>query len=126
MKRCWIGLGLLLVLLAAGVAVTWAMDSIHDPIAEDLNQAAECILLGDWDSAERFFLQARGEWEKWENFRACFADHNPVEEIGANLAMAEIYRAAREDVAFAAACAEAAEKIEAVGDAHGLFWWNVL
>lgn len=124
MKRSWIGLIVLLVLLACSLLVTWAMDTIHDPIAEDLEQAAECALLGDWGNANRFCRRAAEAWEEWNHFRSCFADHTPVEEIQAELSAIEVYRAAQENVAFAAACAETAEKIEAVGDAHGLLWWN--
>lgn len=126
MKRSWIGFALLVLLLMAGLAVTWAMDAIHDPIAEDLAQAAECALLGDWANAERFSRQAEESWEKWEHFRACFADHTPVEEVSAGFAEVHAYRAAEEHADFAAACGSLAEKVEAVGDAHGLFWWNVL
>lgn len=126
MKRSWIGFALLLVLLGGSLAVTWVMDAIHDPIAEDLEQAAECALLGDWVNAAIFSQRAEKNWEEWEHFRGCFADHTPIEEIDGFFATVEVYCAAQEDVAFAAACAETAEKVEAVGDAHGLFWWNVL
>lgn len=126
MKRSWIGLGMLLVLLAAALLTTWAMDELHDPIADDLEQAAEYALLEDWDNAFVFYNRAVGKWEKWEHFRACFADHTPIEEISAALAELQIYAIARENAAFAAACAETAEKVEAVGEAHGLVWWNVL
>ena len=52
MKRCWFGAGLLIVLLAVSLGVTWGMDKIHEPIAADLKQAAECAELGDWHNAE--------------------------------------------------------------------------
>ena len=47
MKRCWFGAGLLIALLVVSLGVTWGMDKIHEPIAADLNQAAECAELGD-------------------------------------------------------------------------------
>ena len=126
MKRSWFGFGILLVLLIAALLTTWAMDEIHEPIAGDLEQAAEFALLDDWENAELFYSRAAEKWEKWEHLRACFADHTPVEEISAELAELEIYGIARENAAFAAACAETAEKGEAVGEAHGLVWWNIL
>ena len=126
MKRSWFGFGILLVLLIAALLTTWAMDEIHEPIAGDLEQAAEYALLDDWENAELFYGRAAGKWEKWEHFRACFADHTPVEEISAAMAELEVYGIARENAAFAAACAETAEKVEAVGEAHGLVWWNFL
>lgn len=126
MKRSWIGLLLLLVLLAGGLLTTWAMDRIHAPIEADLKQAAECAVLGDWVNADHFFRQAHDRWEKWEHFRACFADHTPAEEIDAEFAMLEVYCFTQEDAAFAAGCCKLARKAAAVGEAHGLVWWNVL
>ena len=40
MKRSWIGFVLLLVLLAGGIAATWGMAKCHEPIARDLENAA--------------------------------------------------------------------------------------
>lgn len=126
MKRSWMGLGLLLVLLAVSLLVTWAMERIHEPISGDLEQAAVFALTGNWDNGEDSFQKARVTWEKWAHFRACFADHNPMEEIEAGFAELEAYGAAREEVAFAAAAKALARKVAAVGEAHGLVWWNVL
>lgn len=125
MKRCWFGVGLLVVLLAVSLAVTWAMGSIHEPISENLQQAAEQTLLGDLTQGRALAVKARAGWEKWEHFRACFADHTPVEEIGAGFAELETYGAAGEDAAFAAKSAELAQQVKAVGEAHGLVWWNL-
>ena len=126
MKRSWIGFGLLVVLLAASVLVTWGMGRIHQPIVEDLQRAAQAALEEDWENGERFFASAQGQWEKWEHLRACFADHSPVEEIDAAFSELAVYCAARENAAFAAGCMETGEKVAAVGEAHGLVWWNIL
>jgi len=126
MKRSWIGLILLLILLAGGILSTWAMDEIHTPIEEQLNQAAECVLLGDWENGDLLFLQAQGDWKRSQHFRACFADHTPVEEADAEFAQLEVYRLTREDAAFAAGCRALARKTAAIGEAHEMVWWNVL
>lgn len=126
MKRSWIGLGLLLVLLAVGIVTTWAMDKIHGPIEGQLQQAAAFALGGNWEQADAVARQALSDWDKWEHFRACLSDHTPVEEIDAGLEELKIYAAARENAAFAAACAELGRKIAAVGEAHTLVWWNIL
>lgn len=126
MKRCWFGVGLLVVLLAVSLAVTWGMREIHRPIAADLNQAAECAKLGDWVNAESFSRRAEESWHKWEHFRDCFADHTPTEEVSAELSAMAASRQERETAEFAASCARAAKMVQAVGDAHGLYWWNLL
>lgn len=125
MKRSWIGFFLLLVLLAGSIVVTWAMARIHDPIEADLQQAAEYAMAGDWEKADRYFRQGYSRWETWAHFRACFADHTPMEEIEANFAMLEAYRDTKENAAFAAGCSQLARQVAAVGEAHGLVWWNL-
>ena len=126
MKRCWFGVGLLALLLAVSLGVTWGMDKIHEPIAADLLQAAECGSLGDWHNAEVFSRRAESAWNRWERFRACFADHTPTEEVSAELAAMGTARQEREAGDFAASCARAAKMVQAVGDAHALCWWNLL
>ena len=126
MKRGAIGLGLLVFLLAAGLLVTWGMDHCHDRIAEDLEDAAEHALMGDWEQAEKLSQGAEKDWERCWNFSASFADHEPMEEIDGLFAQLEIYEKAREKTSFAAACAELSRRVEAMGEAHGLTWWNLL
>lgn len=126
MKRSWMGLGLLLLLLALGLLTTWVMGNIHEPVARNLEQAAEFTSQGNRTAASACFVQARTNWEQWSRLRSCLADHSPVEEIDAAFARLQVYCAAREDAAFAADCRELAKKVAAVGDAHGLLWWNLL
>lgn len=125
MKRSWMGAGLLLVLLIGGLLVTYFMAKIHDPIARDLKASGEQALSGNWAQAEELSRKAARSWEETELFRACFADHGPMEEIDACFAQLEIYLRMKEETAFAAACAETARKAEAMGEAHGLVWENI-
>lgn len=126
MKRSWIGFALLVIMLLGSILVTWQMTKIHEPIGKNLTMAAEAALDLDWDSAEAFFLQAETAWKKWEHFRACAADHNPVEEIDASMEMLKIFRDSRDVISFAAGCRELTRKVLAVGEAHELVWWNLL
>lgn len=126
MRRSWIGFFLLLVLLLLGLFATRKMQAIHEPIAVQLQQAAYWSSLEDWETAEAFFQRAEKNWKKSERFRACLADHNPIEDIDAAFAMLEVYCAAEEETAFEGACRELARKVAAVGEAHGLVWWNLL
>lgn len=116
---------MLVVLLCASWASSWAMMHIHDPISGTLQQAGERTLQGDLTGGRALAVQAKAGWEKWDHFRACFADHTPVEEITAGFAELESYGAAGEDAAFAAKSAELARQVQAVGEAHGLVWWNI-
>ena len=126
MKRVWFGAGLLIVLLGIRLAVTWCMDNIHRPIADDLKQAAQCAELGNRKNAEGLSRRAEEVWNRWEHFRACFADHTPTEEVSAELSAMDTARQERETADFAASCARAAKMVKAVGAAHVLCWWNLL
>lgn len=126
MKRSWFGAALLLFFLLSGLLITRAMGDIHDPISQDLITAGEYALTENWEMAEAFFQKARQSWEKNRLFRSCFADHNPVEEIESSLAQLEVYARMKEETAFAASCGEISRKIQAIGEAHGLVWENIL
>lgn len=126
MKRGWIGLGLLAVLLVGGLLVTWRMDRCHDAIAQNLDDAADSALAEDWTAAAALAQQAKHDWETGWNFSAAFADHEPMEEIDSQFAQLAVYGSARDGISFAAVCAQLARQVEAMGDAHGLTWWNLL
>lgn len=126
MKRSWIGFFLLLVLLAAGMGSTWAMDRIHAPVAGQLRQAAAEAAAEHWEDAAEALDRAKAQWKKWEHFRACFVDHGPAEEITAGLEALTVFCEAREKTAFRGACLELAKQVEALGEAHGIYWWNLL
>lgn len=126
MKRCWFGVILLLLLLLASILTTVFMTRIHKDVEADLNRAAQCALDGDWEEADRYFLQAKRTWKSWEHFRTSFADHTPVEEADADFAATQVYGYTRQDVSFASACLQLARQVAAVGEAHAFFWWNIL
>ena len=125
MKQSWLGLALLIVLLAVSVAVTGFMTRIHEDISLDLEQSAQCALLGDWDNTSLFLGRASRGWEKWAHLRTCFADHGETEKIDAALASLAVWRQAKDATAYRAACAALVRQVQALGEAHELTWWNV-
>lgn len=126
MKRSAMGFVLLLVLLALCIMVTVAMIRIHEPIEAHLLQAADQATAGDWEKTGRFFRQAEEQWKKWENFRSCVADHNPVEEIDAAFEMLKVFCAEEDKLSFVSGCLDLARKVAAVGETQELVWWNLL
>ncbi len=126
MKRCWFGLGLLVVLLGVSLAVSWGMDAVHRPISEQLGQAAADVQGGNPERAQAEFRKAQTDWEKWAHFRGCFADHTPTEAVDQELAATRWAGALAQWPEFAAACARAAKMVEAIGAAHACNWWNLL
>lgn len=109
MKRLWVGIILLLILLAGTMAVTVAMDRIYAPMVEALEA-------GDLEAAEE-------RYGRWRQLTAAFADHGPMEEMDALFARAEI---CKDDQERKALCAELAQRAKAMSNAHSPTWWNLL
>ena len=124
MKRCLFGFVLLMVLLMLCLGVTALMARLHEPIAEILTQAAD-LADRDLDGAVALAEGAKAAWEEAEPLSACFADHNPMEEINQEFAQLEIFAREGEAMAFAAACGSLAEKLQAMSDAHSLQWRTI-
>ncbi len=126
MKRSRFGAWLLIFLLAVSLLSSWAMEQVHAPVAADLEAAGQAALSGSWDRAAAHMNAASNRWTRWQGLRCCFADHGPSEQIDAALAELRQYAAAGEPTAFAAAAARTACQVEAIWQAHGLKWWNLL
>ena len=126
MYRGWFGLGILTVLLALGLWVSVLMDSIHAPISQQLETAAQQTLSGDVAAGHATALHARESWDKYWRFSAAFSDHAPMDEIDGLFAQMESYAHADSAREFAACCSRISMLVEAVTEAHRLTWWNLL
>ena len=126
MVRCWIGIGVLAVFLALGLWIGEEMDTTHGRISQDLQQAAEQTLTGETERGILLAQQARQRWEDARRGTACVADHEPMDEIDGLFAKLEVYARQRQMPEFAACCARISALVQAVGEAHGAQWWNLL
>ncbi len=126
MKRCWIGLGLLLLLLAAGALSTWRMGSFQKPIIAQVEASQTLAGQGDWDGAEAAVQSAQAQWEQGWGLSAALTDHAPMEQIDVLFAQLQVYAHARETAEYQALCAQVAVQLESMGDAHVPTWWNLL
>lgn len=126
MGRFWIGAGILVLLLAVGLWVSYTMDTTHESIGKTLDQAAADALKGDLESGFALAQQARSQWQANWTRTATVADHAPMDEIDGLFAQLEAYRQSRRPDDFAAYCARLSALVAAVGEAHSLTWWNLL
>ena len=126
MKRFWIGIILLGILLGAGLWVMTAAEGIHEPVGELLEEAAEKSLAGEFTEGVALARQARQKWQQYWKTVAAGADHEPMDEIDSLFAQIEVYASREQVVAFAAGCARLGELIEAMAEAHSLSWWSIL
>ena len=77
MSRLWIGIGLMVVLLAMGIGLLWGSSVFFKEFSEQMEQAGDLAMAGNWAAAEKKVAQNRGKWEKWRFFwwsrcKVCF------------------------------------------------------
>lgn len=120
------GIALLLLLLLSGLLSGWYMGRQHRELSRQLEDCSWLALSGQMTKARDQAEDARQQWESSWHVRAAFGDHTPMEEVDGLFAELRIYGAAGEKTEFARVCAALAARVNAVGDAHRLSWWNVL
>jgi len=126
MKRMWIGVGLLVVFCVAGIVTAVGMRNIHDPISQALLRASDAALQENWEQAALHFHAAKGKWEHSRRLTATVADQMPMDEIDSLFAELAIYLQTQESPHFSATCFQLAALTRAMGEAHGINWWNLL
>lgn len=126
MKRFWIGVCVLAVLLVSGWVTTAAIERCHAPISQELSMAAQAALTGDWTRAVQLSEDATQKWQRCRDFTAAFADHSVLEEMESLFAEVEIYRQAESYLSFAAVCAHLSRLADAVAQSHLPKWQNLL
>ena len=125
MKRSYLGLGLLGLLLILGILTSRRMDNIHLPLSHGLERAAQLALEEDWESADTMVETVRAAWEKSAPFIAALTDHSPMESLKAHFAQLAVCRQLRDRAGFAALCAEMACQLEAISEAQQLTLKNL-
>ena len=126
MKRLWLGLTILAVLLLSGCLIYNRLDKMLAPIATDLELAAAAALQDDWGTARDLAVHAAIRWEKFHRFTAAFADHTPMDELDSLFAELTVYARQQEKPHFAAICAHLSFLSTTIADSHRLTWWNLL
>lgn len=126
MKRLWLGIAILAVLLGMSFGVQVVMGKIHTPMAEDLERSADYALAGDWEQANRYYSQAREAWRRYHCVSASVADHSPMDELDMLFAQLGVFCREQEGVHFAATCRAASQMAQAMAEAHAFTLWNFL
>lgn len=122
MRRVWLGIGLLVGLLAFGVFVTVGIHRICAPISEQLEQAAQAASA---EEALPLCQAARRRWETYRQLTAAVTDHEPMEEIDALYEELEAYAQWGDQKRFAQCCARLASQTRAIAEAQAVNWWNI-
>lgn len=125
MKKLWVAVAVLAVLLVLGIVSTIVMDTVHGELSEALEQAA-LLSETDWETAKALAESARAKWEKSSHLIAALADHEPLEELDGLFAELAVYQRYADRRCFAAVCVRIASFAEMLQESHSPYWWNLL
>ena len=123
MRRIWIGVGVLLALLAVGILVMQVTDRQLGEVSETLKRASETK---NWDEAVSLARKANKAWKKQWHLMAALADHTDLDTIDGLFAQLEVYQRHNAKTYHAATCAKLSEAIRDLEDNHRFTWWNLL
>lgn len=126
MKRFWIGLLILALLFTGGILICESLRFIHQPIAEDLERAADAALQEDWSTALLLARRASARWYQFHRITAAFADHTPMDEVDGLFAQLPVFAQQRENPHFSSTCRQLSFLAQSMADSHSLSWWNLL
>ena len=126
MKRLWIGVALLAVLLIGGIGSTIAIEHFHHSLAQRLDSTAAAALEEDWPRAQALLRQCRNRWLHCRNFVAAGVSHEPIEEIDNLYDQLDIYLRRRDSMGFALCCRTLRHRTADLGEAQSINWWNLL
>ena len=126
MRRTWVGIVLLALLLILGIFSVLGIRGPLDAIADGLETASTLALSGSVADGAEDVQEALQLWTSARNAIAAFTDHDPLERIDAGFALLELYAAMGDNRNFSLVCLELSMQVRALGDAHSVRWWNIL
>lgn len=126
MKRMWIGVVLLAVMLATGVGMLLVSRDFYGEFSDSLDQAGEYALAENWVAAGNKLRESQRLWKQYRRFWAASTDHEPVEEVQRLFSQLEVYEKCRQGTEFAAICRSIVHRAEAIDEAQSLKWWSIL
>lgn len=123
MKRLWIGVAVLMILLVLGISLTAGFSAIHTPLAETLAQAANHARSGNLPAAEKEIQDAQVQWERYRRFSAAVLDHRLLEEMEELFAQLEY---TDDPYVLAVLCARLSSRAAEMAESQAITWWNLL
>ena len=125
-KHFYLGLTILLVLLALGIGTTMVMRSVHEPVETALSQAADLALADNLEQALPLARKAYDRWQTYHSLTASFADHSPMDDTDTLFQEMLVYGETAEIPHFISCCRELVVMTQAMYDAHVFSLKNLL
>ena len=125
-RRFYIGVLLLVLLLALALTVNGITRAIYEPMEQRLRSAGEAALDQDWATALSLTDWAEACWQRYRHFTASVADQSPMDDADRLFGELSVYGRCRDREHFAATCQQLAVLCSAMGEAHSGAWWDLL
>lgn len=126
MKRLWLGVFLLVLLLGLGIWTCIAINQTHREISADLSDALSAAQDGNWFRAAELSGKAQAAWDHAWRGTAALSNHEPMEKIDGLFSQLRVYLNDGDMASFCACCALLCVLTEALGEEHVASWWNFL
>lgn len=117
MRRCWLGGGLLVLLLILGLLGSWWSVRFFTDAAQDIAQAAQM----EPDRAREDIRDVQARWQRRRGVHSALFDHAPMEEIDTLFALVEA-----EDKNFRENCIRLSRLLEQLAESQRLTLENLL
>ncbi|MBE6947673.1 MAG: DUF4363 family protein [Ruminococcaceae bacterium] len=126
MTRFWIGIGIMLSILAIGIGMLAFSAQYQRDFSSRMEQAGDFALAGNWTEASRQAEKGHEKWEHYRRFWSASTDHEPVEEMHRLFSLLAVYEEKKWQVDFATTCRSISLLAEAIDESHNLKWWTLL
>lgn len=126
MKHFYLGLGILMIILALGIIALGLIDRDLGKTADALERAFEASCQGDYDAAQTWAKSARQDWERGYGLTASLVDHAPLDEVNRIFFQMEASCAFGKWDEFARACRELMSLIGGIADREKPLYYNIL
>ncbi len=126
MKYLYIGVGLLLVMLAISLLCLWQLSVCSDAIAKQLEQAISAYDSGQMDASISYARTAEAMWHEKEGFLCSLLDHMETDSIHWNFSDIRSYMTSGPADEFRASCAEALAMVRHLKEMELPYFYNIL
>ena len=70
MKRLWIGIGILVILLSMGIGLLLGSMVFFEEFSQNMEQAGELAMTGNWTAAVKKAEESEARWKTYRRFWA--------------------------------------------------------
>ena len=126
MKRIWISLGILVLVLAGTLVHISGVRSVTGSITNRLDRAEAVVEQGDWEQARQLTREALEEWESVDTWFAIMLQVGDTDEVTTGFQEVMGFLQYEETAEYDSANGTLVEKVKHLYETERLSWTNLL